>query len=135
MKPILYTLINIILFFSFSKNIQAQEVENPQEELVDNEWYLIKTEIEDVEHPFIANEEIRQVILNFSYDSEEEIYLFSPAFCESVEWSLLFINENEFSTAFEESLAYTWCTDADNIYYDNFYYRGGFWSNQEEKPF
>src|SRR5699024_9255960 len=128
--------LNILLFVSFFQSLQAQEeVENPQEVLVENEWYLIKVAIDEEEYPFIANEEIEQVILNFNYDSEEGVYLFSPAFCESVEWSLLFINENEFSTTFETSLDYTWCTDADNIYYDNFYYLGGFWSNQEENPF
>ncbi len=134
MKPILYILINIILFIGFSENIQAQEVENPQEELVENEWYLIKTEIDDVEHPFIANEEIAQVILNFNYNSGEKVYLFSPALCESVEWSMYFVEENGFKAKKDIDWALTWCSNGDNIYYDNFYYYG-FWSNQEENPF
>src|SRR5699024_2512407 len=75
-------------------------------------------------------------ILKFNPDPENNNeYVFSPTLCEALEWSLSFVVENEFSTSFKSDLAYTWCTDGDNMYYDNFYYLGGFWSNQEEHPF
>lgn len=136
MKAIIRFIMFCVFFISFSTILKAQEVDNPQETLMEETWYLIKTEIDNEEHPFIANEEIEQVILDFNLDPEHNnVHIFSPTLCEALEWSLSFVAENEFSTAFEMDLAYNWCTDGDNIYYDNFYYLGGFWSNQKEHPF
>lgn len=125
-----------LIFFAFLggfPTVWSQQLEDAQVELIQNDWYLIKTEIAEEDHFFIANEEFPQVSLQFNLD--DGIYYFSPSFCDAEQWSLAFFSENEFMTTFESSLAYTWCNDPDNIYYDSFYYWGGFWTEQEDQPF
>ncbi len=86
MKPILYILINIILFVGFSENIQAQEVENPQEELINNEWYLTKLVIEEEEFFFIPNQNLQNINLFFQVDDQFLITEFSEINVASYEF-------------------------------------------------
>src|SRR5699024_4294318 len=76
MKPILYILINIILFVGFFEKIQAQEVENPQEELIENTWYLFKIEVDEEDHVFESNEETEWTTLTIEQvENQTNFYL------------------------------------------------------------
>src|SRR5690625_1320214 len=95
MKPILYILINIILFIGFSENIQAQEVENPPEELADKTWYLTKMIIDEEEKPFTPNEEVEYVELVIG-ELNENITDIGLNFCEGPGTGLKLEGEEEF---------------------------------------
>src|SRR5690625_2169112 len=96
MKPILYILVNIILFIGFSEDIQAQEVDNPQEEFINKEWFLTKLIINDEEIPFIPNEEVEQslLIIEDFWSSDDDEVLAHIVYCDYQSVDIYFKNTN-----------------------------------------
>ena len=139
MKPILYILINIILCVGFSENIQAQEVENPPEELADKTWYLTKMIIDEEEMPFTPNEEIESVefvVLEYFPESTTQVLFF---FCDGPTSELSFEGEEEFYMAdlmflmnmiFSDETTNSHCVLEENVDL-NFIYYYEFWNNLE----
>src|SRR5690625_2851338 len=63
MKTIIKSIIFCLLIISCPVILKAQEVDNPQEEFIDKEWFLTKLIMNYVEIPFISNEEVEQSLL------------------------------------------------------------------------
>ena len=138
MKPILYILINIILFVGFSENIQAQEVENPPEELADKTWYLAKMIIDEEEMPFTSNEEVEFVefIVESLFQDSAGVML---NFCDGLVTDLSLEGEEEFyigdlyflaKNSFLPNATNSSCDLEENIILDNIYFNE-FWNNPE----
>src|SRR5699024_2965356 len=113
MKLILYILINIILFFGFFHNLQAQEeVENPPEELANKTWYLTKLVMDDEEMPFIPDEEIQESTFSVGSISENIIEMVTVAYCNQGSTGIKLEGEDEFYFGIFAYLAYEndwWC--------------------------
>src|SRR5699024_8646514 len=119
MKPILYILINIILFVGFSENIQAQEVDNPQEVFAEKEWYLTKIVMEGEEYSFVPTGAVPNSSLETQelYESNHGNTLagISVSHCEMCDTSVQFLSQSEFKIY---NGMYTWtCLAYDNCMY------------------
>ncbi len=132
MKPILYILINIILFVGFSENIQAQEVENPPEELADKTWYLTKMIIDEEEMLFTPNEEVQQSIFITWPISENPIHV-EVAHCDQGASEIYLIEEDQFYFDLFIYLASEndwWCNTEENVDFHDIYINK-FWNNYD----
>jgi len=134
MKTIIYTIISIFIFFGILPILQAQEVDNPQEELVDKEWYLTKLIIDEEEMPFVPDEEVEQSLFNIwpFDDPNDNIVSAEVLYCEWGNSAILFEGENEF---YFDSFVYLmhdyWnCEIQENIDYHYIYF-DVFWMNSD----
>lgn len=109
MKNFICYLIVLAAFGFFQKN-QAQEVENPQEELV-KAWYLDKLVIDQQDYFFVPDESVQNVVIDFGHyeasEDEEETGGFRTRFCEDTFALYLIENDQELYT-----FSWTWLASA-----------------------
>lgn len=134
MKTIVYTIISISIFFGILPILQAQEVDNPPEELVDKEWYLTKLIIDEEEMPFVPDEEVEQSLFNiWPFDDPNDNIVYAEVlYCEWGSSAILFEGENEF---YFDSFVYLmhdywYCEMYENIDY-HYIYIDEFWMNSD----
>ncbi len=111
--------INILFFFSFSENIQSQEVENPQEVFAEKEWYLTKIVMEGEEYLFVPTGAVPNSSLGTQelYESNHgnTLVRISISHCEMCDTSVQFLSQSEFKIY---NGMYTWtCLAYDNCMY------------------
>lgn len=119
MKIILYFLMGTVLCFSTSNFLNAQEADNPQEEFLENTWYLSKIEINGAVYPFESNEETEYTTL-IPEQVEDQIGFYLD-YCAGASGGLTFITDISFTLDdFVVSLAE--CDDPVNNSYKLMYF-------------
>lgn len=108
-------LLVILLSFSFGK---AQ-----QSELLETTWYLTEVVHQNNSYPFVSNDEVSNVFLNFGTNTDFENPLINIHFCTSGEGEVLFENSNQDSSfRLINTVFLAWsCQTEDNYYYENMY--------------
>ena|SRR5699024_168223 len=76
MKTMVKIIIYSVLFCGFTNVLNAQEIENPQEELIENTWYLFRIEVDEENHFFESNEETEWTTLTIEQvENQTNFYL------------------------------------------------------------
>ncbi|HLS30531.1 MAG TPA: T9SS type A sorting domain-containing protein [Flavobacteriaceae bacterium] len=91
-NSIIFTSLLLIPIF-----LNAQEVDNPQEELVNQTWYVTKLEIGEEEHPLpSSNPELQGVLDTYESTYDESDFEASINYCDACGGGFVFVDENQF---------------------------------------
>ncbi|HLS30485.1 MAG TPA: T9SS type A sorting domain-containing protein [Flavobacteriaceae bacterium] len=119
MKTILYFLMGIVLYFNISNFLNAQEVDNPQEEFLENIWYLSKIEIDGTVYPFESNEETEYTTLTpEQIEGQTSFYL---DYCAGAGGGFTFTSDSSFIID-EFVINLVECEDSENNSYKVMYF-------------
>lgn len=119
MKNILY----MLAFLCTAVSLQAQESNSPQEQFINKTWHFSKLIIDGVEHVFVPNSEIEDVLWELHPYPTGNDYWVEIGFCEEIYAdSLIVKNDSIFKIVSIFGFAQNNCTAPENVALDNLYY-------------
>src|SRR5699024_11193498 len=130
MKTTIKLILFCVLCSAVFTSVSAQEVDNPQEEFLENTWYLSKIEIDGTVYPSESNEETEYTTLMTQQIEGDQIY-FHLDYCAGAGGGFTFTSDSSFVID-EFVINLVECEDPENNRYKVMYF-DVFWDNLHEE--